>query len=252
MNVVRPCLLLVLLLCPAAFAGAPLLAPDILAELPHDREAFTEGLLLRDGLFLESVGKYGRSELRRVDPVTGAVLRRTPLAAKYFAEGLTLHDGRLVLLTWKEGTGFFLDPGTLRITGSFVWQGEGWGLTSDGTRLWASDGSDSLRLLDPARMTVLRRIPVRDGDQPVLRLNELEAARGVVWANVWWEDRVAAIAPDSGKVLAWLDLKPLRARLENPGAESANGLACDPESGRLYVTGKFWDKVFVLRLPALP
>ncbi|WP_449242837.1 glutaminyl-peptide cyclotransferase [Desulfovibrio sp.] len=250
----RPLLaaLCVLLLCPAAFAGAPLLAPEVLAELPHDRAAFTEGLLLHDGRFLESVGKYGRSEVRRVDPATGEVLARTALAPKSFAEGLALRGGRLMLLTWKEGQGFFLDPDTLRVSGRFAWEGEGWGLASDGTLLWASDGSDRLRLLDPARMTVLRRIPVRDGDRPVPRLNELEAAGGVLWANVWWEDRVAAIDPESGEVRAWLDLAPLRARLENPGAESANGLAADPESGRLYVTGKYWDKVFVLRLPALP
>ncbi|HBE94998.1 MAG TPA: glutamine cyclotransferase [Desulfovibrio sp.] len=246
------CLLLLLCLCPAAWAGAPLLTPRVLAELPHDPQAFTQGLLFHGGLLYESVGKYGRSEVRAVDPDSGRVLRRTRLAAKYFAEGLALVNGRLALLTWQEHAGFFLDLPDLRLNGDFVWEGEGWGLASDKRLVLASDGSDSLRVLDPARMTTLKRIPVRDGDRPVNELNELELVQGLIWANIWMEDRVAVLDPDSGRVRAWIDLKPLRARLKNPEAEAANGLAFDPGSGRLYATGKFWDKVFVLALPRLP
>lgn len=246
--------LLFLLLCVAApaLAEAPLLEPVVLAELPHDPTAFTQGLLFHQGLLYESAGKYGRSEVRAVDPDSGRVLRRTKLASKYFAEGLALVNGRLALLTWQEHVGFFLGLQDLKISGSFSWEGEGWGLASDGRRLVASDGSDSLRVLDPKSMAAVRRVPVRDGAAPVREINELEFVNGLLWANIWMEDRVAVLDPASGRVRAWIDLAPLRTRLANPEAEATNGLAYDPDSGRLFATGKYWDKLFVLGLPRLP
>jgi glutamine cyclotransferase len=246
--------LLLLLLCLAApaWAGAPLLEPEILAELPHDPAAFTQGLLAHQGLLYESVGKYGRSEVRAVEPDTGRVLRRTKLAAKYFAEGLALVQGRLALLTWQEHVGFFLGLPDLKIEGSFPWQGEGWGLAAGGGQVLASDGSSRLRILDPGSMLPTGLVEVRDGDAPVREVNELEFVNGLLWANIWMSDRVAVLDPGTGRVRAWLDLTPLRARLTNPTAEAANGLAFDPGSGRLYATGKFWDKLFVLGLPRLP
>lgn len=251
MAVLRLLLLLLCLTAPA-WAGAPVLEPEILAELPHDPAAFTQGLLVHQGLLYESVGKYGRSEVRAVEPDTGRVLRRTKLAAKYFAEGLALVRGRLALLTWQEHEGFFLGLPELKIEGSFPWQGEGWGLAADGGLVLASDGSDRLRVLDPGTMLPTALVAVRDGDAPVREVNELEFVNGLLWANIWMSDRVAVLDPGTGQVRAWLDLAPLRARLTNPAAEAANGLAFDPDSGRLYATGKFWDKLFVLGLPRLP
>lgn len=258
----RPALLLCLFLAlcaparaaalPAAAQSAPTVRVEVLAELPHDPRAFTEGLLFLDGRLYESTGKYGRSSLRVTDPTTGRVLRQTRLDERFFAEGLALVRGRLVQLTWQEGTGFLYDPAGLERLGSFGYQGEGWGLACDGKTLVRSDGSDILAFLDPDDFRVLGRLPVRDGERPVNRLNELEFAEGRLLANIWWEDRVAVIDRGTGRVLLWLDLSPLRARLTNPEAEAANGLAYDPGTGRLYATGKFWDKVFVLRLPRLP
>lgn len=240
----------------AALQNAPQPAaqiePRVLAELPHDPQAFTEGLLFLDGHLYESTGKYGRSGLRITDPATGRVLRQIRLDERFFAEGLALVRGRLVQLTWQEDTGFLYDPADLQRLGSFDYEGQGWGLACDGQHLVRSDGSDQLAFLDPGDFRVLKRLAVRDGDRPVTRLNELEFAEGRLLANIWWEDRVAVIDWGTGRVLLWLDLAPLRKRLQNPEAEAANGLAYDHATGKLYITGKFWDKVFVLALPRLP
>jgi glutaminyl-peptide cyclotransferase len=246
-----------------ALAGAPGFPCSVLRILPHDPSAFTQGLLLRQGELYESTGLYGQSSLRRVDPESGRVLAQVALGAKFFAEGLALCPGaagadggeRLVQLTWKEGRMFTYDPETLRQTGSYRLRGEGWGLTCGqgpaGSFLVLSDGSDTLRLLDPRTLAETGTLRVRDGALPVPRLNELEWHNGWVLANIWGEDRVALIRGDTGQVAAWLDISSLRAHLKNPGAEAANGIAVDRSGRRIYLTGKRWDAVFVLEMPHL-
>lgn len=239
-----------------ALAGddhAPVLAVTVTARLPHDRSAFTQGLVYHHGEFLESTGLYGQSSVRRVDPATGQVLARKNLDATLFGEGLALCQGRLLQLTWREGLGRILDPATLRLTATFRYSGEGWGLACAGERLIQSDGTNTLRLLDARTLALSGRIDVRDGGSPVVNLNALEWVNGWLLANVWGSDRVAVIdldGPEPGRVAAWLDLAPLRQRL-GPGGEAANGMAWNPEGQRLFVTGKRWDAVFALALPEL-
>ncbi|MDP3428101.1 MAG: glutaminyl-peptide cyclotransferase [Humidesulfovibrio sp.] len=242
----------------AGAAGAT--AAQVQERLPHDPQAFTQGLLFHQGSLLESTGLYGQSSLRRVDPQTGTVLASTRLPRTIFAEGLALcpaqpgHRARLVLLTWREGRILTFDAKTLRQTGSHHLKGQGWGLAWDGARLLLSDGSDTLRLLTPDTFAETGQLKVRDGTQPVRDLNELEWVEGWLLANVWGRDRIAIIHPpdtkNAGQVAAWLDVSALRQEL-GPQAETANGIAYNPHTRTLFVTGKRWDKTFTLALPPL-
>lgn len=241
---------------------APAERPAVLTRLPHDAEAFTQGLILHQGRFYESTGLYGSSELRRVDPATGRVLARQPLAPRLFGEGLALcpggreaGDARLVQLTWREGLILTYEPGSLRPRGRHRLRGQGWGLACGGGELVVSDGTDTLRWLDPRSLAETgRSILVRDGQRRVENLNELEWVNGWLLANIWLEDTIAVIRPDTGTVALWLDLAGLRRELP-PEAEAANGIAFDPQGdagrGALCLTGKRWPTVFVTRLPEL-
>lgn len=241
-------------------AAAPTRAARVLAARPHDPAAFTEGLALRGGALYESSGLYGRSDVRREDPATGRALSRQALPPGLFGEGLDLCRGadgreRLLQLTWREGRILAYAPADLRPLGQARLSGEGWGLACRGREAWISDGTSRLRVLDAATLTETGRgVIVRDGGFPVPRLNELEWVNGWIVANVWQEDRVAVIRPDTGAVVLWLDLSTLRRRL-GPGAEVANGVAFDPGPapgggrGALLVTGKRWDRLFVVALP---
>jgi len=261
-------LLAALLLCagaaPAAGTGreqpAPLLALRVLRRLPHDPEAFTQGLLLKAGVLYESTGLYGHSSLRRVDPESGRALARIKLDDRLFGEGLALcqekpggKSARLIQLTWREGLILAYDPQTLREVARGPLRGQGWGLACDGTRLVMSDGTNRLRQLDAGSLAETgERLRVRDAGRPVSRLNELEWVNGWLVANIWEEDRIAVIEPETGRVAAWLDLAPLRAELP-ARAEAANGIAYDADArpDELWLTGKRWDRVFVAELPEL-
>ena len=248
------------LLVQTALAAAPTLSAQVQKRLPHDPQAFTQGLLFHQGALLESTGLYGQSSLRRVDPQTGTVLASTRLPSTLFGEGLALcpaqpgQNARLVLLTWREGRILTFDAKTLRQTGSHHLKGQGWGLTWDGARLILSDGSDTLRLLSPDTFAETGQLQVRDGTQPVRWLNELEWVEGWLLANVWEQSRIAIIHPPgtqkAGQVATWLDVSALRGEL-GPQAETANGIAYDPHTRTLFVTGKRWDKTFTLTLPPL-
>lgn len=243
-----------------AASTAPVLSVHVEQRLPHDPTAFTQGLLFHQGALVESTGLYGQSSVRRVDPQTGRVLALTRLPGTLFGEGLALCPARpgaaprLVQLTWREHQLLTYDAQTLRQLSSHPLRGEGWGLAWDGARLILSDGTDTLRLLAPKDFAQVGSLRVRDGAHPVRQLNELEWAQGWLLANVWAHDRLAMIRPPGahgqGQVAAWLDLAPLRREL-GPQAEAANGIAYDPETRTLYVTGKRWDKTFVLALPPL-
>ena len=248
--------LLLALAAPATPAGeaaarAPELAWRVAAVHPHDPDAFTQGLLLHGGLLYESTGLRGRSSVRAVDPASGRVLRERRLSPAHFGEGLARVGERLYQLTWQAGEGFVWSLPDLERVGGFRYPGEGWGLASDGERLWMSDGSDRLRVMDPRDLRERRRVAVHDAGAPVTRLNELEFAGGVLFANVWRTDRIARIDPDSGRVTGWLDLTGLLGPLAGPRVDVLNGIAFDPRTRRLWVTGKLWPRIFELEVDGL-
>lgn len=224
--------------------------------LPHNVDHFTQGLEIHDGRLLESTGLYGRSALFEKSVDTGDVLRFAQLPRNWFGEGVTVWRDRIVMLTWLERVAQVFDL-DLRPVAQYRYDGEGWGLTHDDTHLIMSDGSATLRFRDPDDFTIVREVEVRDGDSRIAQLNELEFARGRIFANVWRTDRIAVIDPASGAVDAWIDLSPLRAQLAlppnwNPLDHVLNGIAFDPASGLFYVTGKCWPTLFEIEIAELP
>ena len=218
--------------------------PQVVARFPHDSNAFTQGLIFHNGDLYESTGRYGESSVRRVDLETGRVERLQPINSNYFGEGLTLLGDRLYQLTWKSGTGFVYRLEDFRPIESFSYSGEGWGLTQDGEQLILSDGTATLRFLDPASYRVLRTVTVMDGDQPVIDLNELEYIDGEIWANVWYDERIVRIDPIDGRVLGWIDLSEIYPAEQRPADAVVNGIAWDAETDRIFVTGKLWPAIF--------
>ena len=224
---------------------------EVLGRLAHDSTAYTQGLLAHDGVLYESTGLHGQSQLRRVDRQTGRVLAAVPLAADRFGEGLALLDGRLHQLTWQHGTGYIYDLTTLARVDSFAYTGEGWGLTTDGAHLIMSDGTATLRFLDPATFAVARSLEVRDGSSPLSKLNELEYVRGEILANVYPSSWIVRIDPETGQVRGWLDMAGLVPEaLRASETDVLNGIAYDAASDEVLVTGKRWPVLYRLRLPA--
>jgi len=243
-------LLALLLACRLHAAGLYLgdYRVEVTAVLPHPGPAFTQGLLYDQGL-VESSGRYRGSYLQRYQPGDSEVALRYPLAPRYFAEGLARLGEHYYLLTWREGTMFRLRRGDMRQDGVLFYTGEGWGLTSDGSSLVMSDGSDVIRFLDPADLAEQRRIEVRYRGEPVRELNELEWVEGAIFANVWRQDIAVVIDPATGTVNARVDLSPLRRQLDGKGrVDVINGIAWHPEAGELYVTGKLWPHIYKVRL----
>lgn len=235
-------------------AAAPVLPVRVEATLPHDPNAFTQGLLYHNGFFYESTGRYGQSDLRRVSPATGQVLARRRLPAHLFGEGLALADGRLLQLTWKEGRVLVSSAANLAPIDEFPLAGEGWGACAleDG-RLAVSDGSARLTFYEPGNFTRRGSLTVTDDGRPIDRLNELEAVSGTIWANVWGKTRIAVIDPESGHVLAWVDCAALMPDGAATDRENVlNGIAFDAMTGRLWVTGKRWPKLYLITVPGLP
>lgn len=237
--------LLALTWMSAAGAAAPTLEWRVVAVHPHDAQAFTQGLLFHEGRLYESTGLRGRSQVRMVEPETGRVMRAVRLEASLFGEGLARVGERLFQLTWTSGVGRIYALDTLALLGEFRYPGEGWGLAYDGSRLLMSDGSARLRIIDPDGFRRVGTIVVRDGERPVTQLNELEVARGSVFANVWRSDRIARIDPGSGAVTGWLDLTGLLGPAQAK-ADVLNGIAYDRHTDRFWVTGKLWPRIFVL------
>lgn len=227
----------------------PVYTYEIKNTYPHDRAAFTQGLIFRDGYLWESTGQYGSSSLRQVELTTGRVLRSVPVAREFFAEGMTVFNGKVYQLTWQEKRAFVYDAKDFRRIGEFKYEGEGWGLTHDGESLVMSDGTSTLRFLDPETFAVRRAVRVADGARPVAQLNELEYVRGEIFANVWQEDRVARIDPKTGHVTGWINLRGILPARDAHGDEDVlNGIAYDEAGDRLFVTGKLWPKLFEIRL----
>jgi glutaminyl-peptide cyclotransferase len=216
---------------------------------PHDANAFTQGLVIADGVMYESTGQLGRSSLRRVDIATGKVLQKAAVEAKHFAEGLAAWQNSLFQLTWQSGVVFVYDRASFKQTQTFPFSGEGWGLTQDGTHLILSDGSPVLRFFDPATFKQARFITVKDGAKPVPQINELEFVKGEIFANIWHSDRIARINPATGAVTGWIEMAGLLKPGEVTDGEAVlNGIAYDAKNDRLFVTGKLWPKIFEIKL----
>ena len=229
---------------------------QVVHTFPHDSQAFTQGLVYIDGHLYESTGIAGQSSLRMEELETGRILRFHDVPSQYFAEGLTNWGDTLIQLTWESKTALVYDRDTFRLLRTFHYDGEGWGLTQDGKHLILSDGTATLRFLDPATFKQQRRIVVKDRGKPVTQLNELEFVRGEILANIWHSDRIARISPASGRVIGWIDLSGLLPESQRSGPEAVlNGIAYDSANDRLFVTGKRWPKIFEIKLiprPAIP
>jgi glutamine cyclotransferase len=227
----------------------PVFTYEIVNSFPHDREAFTQGLVYVDGVLYEGTGLRGRSTLRRVELETGNVLQQLALPASLFGEGVTLLDDKIYQLTWKAQVGFVYDKDNFGLLRVFQYPTEGWGITNDGERLIMSDGTSTLHFLDPETLEEIGQIEVSNNRDPVTLLNELEYIRGEVYANIWKTDRIARIDPQTGRVTGWINLAGLLSEedLGQP-VDVLNGIAYDVENDRLFVTGKLWPKIFEIRL----
>ncbi len=246
-----------LLLCgaPWCLADAPQeLTYTILRQLPHDPHLFTQGLitqgLVTQGkVLVESGGGYGRSVVRRYNPGTGTILTQARFPANVFAEGIAQVDDQLLVLTWREGISYRLDAESLKLMAIHKFEGEGWGLTFDGHKLIMSDGSDQLIRRDPEDFSVLGSVPVTGGDQRWENLNELEFADGYVWANIWQDNRIIAIDPDTGMVKAVLDLSALvELNSTQPRHSVLNGIAYDSDRDAFWITGKLWPRLYLIKV----
>ena len=225
----------------------PIYTYQIVRVYPHDSAAFTQGLQYVDGVLYEGTGLNGRSSIRKVNLETGEVLQKRDITSQYFGEGITIWKNDLIELTWRSEIAFVYDRTTFQQRRTFKYAGEGWGLTHDGVNLVMSDGSDRLRLLDPATFAERRRIPVTAEGVPVGNLNELEFVKGEIFANIWQTDLVARIARD-GRVVGWIDLSGLLSAAERGSTDVLNGIAYDEKNDRLFVTGKLWPKFFEIKL----
>jgi glutaminyl-peptide cyclotransferase len=240
-----------LLAATTAQAAIPLYGFMVKNTYPHDPQAFTQGLSIRDGYLYETTGMNGRSSLRKVELASGKVLQKKDLAPEFFGEGSALVGQDIVGLTWTSHAGFVYDLKTFALKRRFNYAGEGWGLASDAQHLYMSDGSADIRVLDPKTLEEQRRIHVTAEGKPITQLNELEVVDGQLFANVWGTDVIARIDPASGNVVGWIDLAGLLPP-EKRGTTSVdavlNGIAWDSKHKRLYVTGKLWPKLFEIEL----
>jgi len=227
----------------------PVYTYNITNTYPHDPDGFTQGLVFEDGVLYEGTGLYGQSTLRRVELETGDILQIRELSAEFFGEGITIYGNKIIQLTWQSNIGFVYDKNSFELLQEFNYSTEGWGITHDGTRLIMSDGTSTLHFLDPETFEEIGQLAVFDNNGPVTRLNELEYVQGEIYANVWQTDLVARIAPETGRVIGWIDLSGLLTAedLSEP-VDVLNGIAYDAEAARLFVTGKLWPKLFEIEL----
>ena len=258
---------------PSSPEAIPVYTYKIVNTYPHDPEAFTQGLVFEDGVLYESTGPHnpdayglqlafddwvrtkslqrtGGSSLRKVEVETGAVLQIQELPAEFFGEGIAIFGDRIVQLTWKSRVGFVYNKETFDLQREFSYSTEGWGITHDGARLLMSDGTSTLYIRDPETFEETGRIEVKANDRPVSNLNELEYINGEIYANVWKTDRIARISPETGHVTGWIELEGLLTPQERRQTHVLNGIAYDAEKDRLFVTGKWWPKLFEIELIA--
>jgi len=229
--------------------SVPKIQPVILGTIPHDSAAFTQGLFYTDGVLYESDGLYGKSDIRRID-TTGTVIQNQPVP-DVFAEGCALMGSRLFQITWREQTAIIYSMPSLKPEGTLTYDGEGWGLTSDGTVFIMSNGSDTLYFRD-SEFKIQRKLAVTLDGKPLANLNELEFARGNVFANVWFSDYIFEISPQNGKVLRIIDCTNI-INMEKPRSEQnvLNGIAFVPRGNYFYITGKNWNNYYKVAIPPL-
>jgi glutaminyl-peptide cyclotransferase len=231
----------------AAAPRAERMRVQVVRSYPHDRAAFTQGLLLHDGLLYESTGLVGQSSLREVELETGRVIRKTDVPPPFFAEGLALVGDRLIQLTWQHGRAFIYDRRTFARQGEFSYRGEGWGLCHDGKQLVMSDGTANLTFRRPTDFGVVRVLRVLLDGQPLENLNELACVGGAIYANVWMRDEIVRIDAASGHVTQWIDASNLLSPIERQGVDVLNGIAHDPADQTFLITGKLWPRLFRVR-----
>jgi glutamine cyclotransferase len=222
---------------------------DVVNSYPHDKTSFTQGLAFYNGTLYESVGQHGRSKLRQIELETGSVVQQIKLPSRYFAEGIAILDDRIYQVTWQEQICFVYDLKTFTLLEEMSYDGEGWGLATDGECLIKSDGSNRIYFVDPKSFNTVRAIEVFNNGDPLLHLNDLEYIRGEIYANVWHSDYVVRIHPESGEILGWIDLSGLLPKKQRRHPQAVlNGIAYDQSRDRLLVAGKLWPKLFEIRL----
>lgn len=226
---------------------------EVVARYPHDRTAFTQGLLFHDGTLFESTGKIGESQIRRVRLSDGRVFKSAALPTHMFGEGMTLWRGELISITWQDGTGFRWDSQSLKQKSRFSYPGEGWGLTDDGQSLYMSDGTPDIRVLNPASFVEQRRIHVTFQGRAIRNINELEWVNGALYANIWQTTKIIRVDPASGAVNAVIDLAALADEVGSDGLDNVlNGIAYDKKRDLFLVTGKNWPTLFAIKLRPRP
>lgn len=249
----------------------PVYGYEIVKSYPHDPKAFTEGLYFKDGFLYESTGEAGQSSIRKVEIESGKVVQKWDLPREDFGEGIAQIGDKIFMLTWQQGIGRVFDAKDFKLLREFSYQGEGWGMTTDGTLLYLTQSTHVIKVMNPETFQTVRTIPVMGEDgRPLMQLNELEWIKGEIWANIWHSEKpeilgkpnyIARLDPASGKLLGWIDLqgispddqpKPENALDDyNPKVENTlNGIAYDAEHDRIFVTGKRWKKLYEIKLTA--
>jgi glutaminyl-peptide cyclotransferase len=237
----------------------PVYTYEIVKTYPHDPKAFTEGLFYHDGFLYESTGQEGHSTLRRVELETGKVVQQFELPRESFGEGISLLNGKIYQLTWREGLCRVFDAKNFTLLKEFDYQGEGWGMTTDGTNLFMTDRTHVIRIMDPETFKQVRSIVVlREDGKPLYQINELEFIKGEIWANVWHSEDpqilgkpnyIARIDPTNGKLLGWIDLAGISPDdVARDTENTLNGIAYDAAADRIFVTGKNWKKLFEIKV----
>jgi glutamine cyclotransferase len=219
---------------------------NVVNVYPHNKSAFTQGLVFEGGFLYESTGRYGQSTLRRVELETGNITQLHSLPDQFFGEGITIFEDKIVQLTWKSGKGFVYDRISFDLLQEFEYPTQGWGITHNGSALIMSDGTATLYFLDPETFQTIGQVEVHD-EEPVDDLNEVEYINGSVYANIWKKDQIAIINPETGQVTGWIDLSGINDS-EKTTENVLNGIAYDQNGNRLFVTGKRWSKLFEIEL----
>jgi glutaminyl-peptide cyclotransferase len=228
--------------------GTPVQSYKIINTYLHDPTAFTEGLIYKDGVLFESTGQYGKSEIRKVNLETGAVIQKRGLPANFFGEGLTYLNGKFYQLTWTAKTAFVYSS-NLKVLKTLSYDTQGWGLTNDGKNLIQSDGSSTIYYRNASDFKTIKKLEVKDAGTAIDQINELEWINGEIWANVWYSERVARINPNTGKVNAWIDLKGLKPKFGTQDSDAVlNGIAYDAIGKRIFVTGKYWAFLYEIEI----
>ena len=242
-------------------AALPIYGYEVVKAYPHDPKAFTEGLFFSNGFLYESTGEKGASSLRKVELETGKVVQKWDMPREDFGEGIAMIGDKIYQLTWQQGLGRVFNAKDFKLLKEFSYQGDGWGMTTDGTNLFLTQSTHVIKVMDPETFKTVKTIPVmREDGKPLMQINELEWIKGEIWANVWHSEEadilgkpnyIARIDPNSGKLLGWINLagiSPDDQGGRDQGENTLNGIAYDAANDRVFVTGKNWKKLYEIKL----